>query len=114
PSALAEIFRSRADRKPTDARAAAAFCLFEGDVEAARKQWGDAPAFPEKLAAARTKSEAEAAARKTFWSAEADFASPKRRGAAVEKYAALLAGEGNPVSTRLRPYVQARLEAAKD
>src|SRR5204862_1513119 len=33
PSTLAEIFRGRAEKKPTDARAAAAFCLLDGDVE---------------------------------------------------------------------------------
>ncbi len=108
PSTLAELFRGRADKKPTDARAAAAFCLFDGDAETARKLWGDGPAMPEKLAGlAPQRTEAELAARRTFWAAEADFASPRRRAAAVEKYASL-------ADARLRPYVAARLEAAKD
>ncbi|HVE43278.1 MAG TPA: PA14 domain-containing protein [Planctomycetota bacterium] len=110
PSTLAELFRGRADKKPTDARAAAAFCVFDGDLETARKLWGDGPAMPEKMAGhARPRTEAELAARRTFWAAEADFASPKRRAAAVEKYASLPAADA-----RLRPYVAARLEAAKD
>lgn len=114
-SSIAEIFRSRADKKPTDARAAAAYCAFEGDVEGMKRQMADSAALPEKLTEFAAKrpapSEAELAARRLFWAAESEFASPRRRSAAVEKYTALLAGSDAP---RLRPYASARLEAAKD
>jgi hypothetical protein len=115
PSTLAEIFGGRPDRKPSDSRAAAAFCLIEGDLESARKLWGDGPAIPEKLAGlSRQKPESESAARQTFWSAETEFTSARRRAAAVVKYSSLLAGQAIPFVARLRPYVAARLEAAKD
>jgi hypothetical protein len=115
PSTLAELFRARPDRKPQDARAAAAFCAFEGDAEGARKLSGDGGALPDKYYAFAQShsavSEAEAAARRTFWAAEAEFAFPKRRAAAVEKYLSL---QSSPELARLRPYLAARLEAAKD
>src|SRR6185436_2190585 len=94
-------------------RAAAAFCLFEGDVESAKRFWGDGGPIPEKLLAAKP-SPADAAARRTFWTAETDFASPRRRGAAVEKFSALLAGDASPLLSRLKPWLAARLEAARD
>jgi hypothetical protein len=111
PSSLADLFRGRAEKKPTDARAAAAFCAFEGDVDGMKRE---NVVLPEKVlafAAKRAAPEAELAARRLFWAAESDFAVPKRRGAAIEKYAALLAGSDAP---RLRPFVTARMEAAKD
>jgi hypothetical protein len=93
-SSLAEIFRTRADRKPTDAKVAAAFATFEGE--------------------GRERPAAEVAARRAFWAAEADFLLPRKRSAAVEKFTAFLASEPAAVVARLRPYVVARLEAAKD
>jgi hypothetical protein len=115
PASLAELFRGRSEKKPTDARAAAAFCLFEGDLETGRRLWGESPEMPRKLAsAAKARPEADAAVRRTFWAAEADFAAPKRRAAAIEKYSSMLAGEATPLGARLRPYVMARLDAARD
>jgi hypothetical protein len=116
PSALAEIFRGRGDKKAADAKAAAAFCLFEGDEESGRKHWGaEGAPIPEKLlGAAKVRPAAEAAERQLFWAAEADFASPKRRFAAIEKYSGLAAGEPTPFAARLRPFVAARFEAARD
>ena len=115
PSSLAELFRNRADRKPQDARAAAAFCAFEGDVDGVKKYSGENAALPEKYLAFAQKravpSEAEAAARRLFWSAESEFAAPKRRIGAIEKYASLQSG---PELARLRPYITARLDAAKE
>ncbi|MBI3856621.1 MAG: hypothetical protein HY293_13120, partial [Planctomycetes bacterium] len=114
-ASLAEIFRGRADRKPTDARAAAAFCAFEGDADAARKQLGDGPALPDKLLGiSKERPAAEAAARRLFWTAEAEFLTPKRRFAAIEKFSSLVSGDATAFAARLRPYVAARLEAAKD
>ena len=76
PSALAEIFRARADKKPQDARAAAAFCAFEGDPDGVKKYSGEGAALPERYAAyAQSRppaSEAEVAARRLFWEAEAE------------------------------------------
>ena len=110
PGTLADLFRGRPDRKPQDARGAAAFCALEGDVDGAKSA-----AIPEKYLAFAQKrsgpSEAEAAARRLFWTAESEFSSLRRRGAAVEKYSTLLAGSEVP---RLRPYATARLEAAED
>jgi hypothetical protein len=49
PGCLAELFRTRTAKKPDDDRAAALFCLLEGDVEAAKKIAGAAAArIPEK------------------------------------------------------------------
>lgn len=112
PASLAEIFRARGDRKATDGRAAAAFCLFEGDAEAAKKHWEQIPA--KYLAATRPVSESEAAARRTFWMAETDFAAPRTRGSAIEKYTSLLNSESSAFASRLKPYLAARLEAARD
>src|SRR5205823_5136504 len=70
PSTLAELFRSHADRKATDARAAAAFCLFEGDAEGARKHGAESSLPPKYLALVKPRSEPEAAARRAFWAAE--------------------------------------------
>jgi hypothetical protein len=113
-STIADQFRGRPEKKPTDARAAAAFCFFEGDVEAGRALWGDGAPIPEKLLGlTRAKSEAEVAARRTFWAAESEFLFPKRRSSAVEKYAALLA-DATPLAAKLKPFVTARLEAARD
>jgi hypothetical protein len=115
PSSLADLFRARADRKPTDPKAAAAFCLFEGDVAGAQKQAGEGAALPEKPAALPgERPAAEVAARRLFWTAEAEFLFPRRRSAAIDKYTGLLAGEPAAYVARLRPYVAARLEAAKD
>jgi hypothetical protein len=115
PGTLADLFRTRADRKPNDARAAAAFCALEGDVDGVKRSAGENAAIPEKYLAFAQKrgmpSEAESAARRQFWSAEADFTSPRRRPAAIEKYSNLLAGSD---AARLRPFLTARLEAAKD
>jgi len=115
PGTLADLFRGRPDRKPQDARGAAAFCALEGDVDGAKRAAGENAALPEKYLAFAQKrggpSEAEAAARRLFWTAEAEFSSPRRRGAAIEKYTALLAGTD---AARLRSYVTSRLEAAKD
>jgi hypothetical protein len=114
-SSLAEIFRARADRKPTDARAAAAFCLFEGDAEAARKLLGDGAPLPEKaVALSKERPAAEAAARRQFWTAESEFLTPRRRSAAIEHFTSFLAGEPAAYVARLRPFVAARLESAKD
>jgi hypothetical protein len=115
PSMMADLFRSRPDRKPQDARAAAAFCAFEGDVEGMKKFAGENAALPEKyLAFAQSRSalpEGEDAARRTFWAAETEFAAPRRRTAAIEKYTSL---QSAPELVRLRPYIAARLESAKD
>ena len=94
PGSLVDLFKSRVDKKPTDAKAAAAFASFEGE--------------------GKERSPAEIAARRQFWTAEAEFLSPRRRSAAIEKFTAFLAGEPAPFVARLRPYVTARLEAAKD
>ncbi|HVE42286.1 MAG TPA: hypothetical protein VNM14_20545 [Planctomycetota bacterium] len=40
PGSLAEIFRTRSAKKPDDERAAALFCLLEGDVDTAQKVLG--------------------------------------------------------------------------
>ncbi|HLY11489.1 MAG TPA: PA14 domain-containing protein, partial [Planctomycetota bacterium] len=115
PSALAELFRTRPERKSQDARAAAAFCAFEGDVDGVKKFSGENAALPEKyLAFAQSRSagpDAEAAARRVFWAAEGEFSIPKRRIAATEKYVSL---QSASELARLRPYIAARLEAAKE
>ncbi|HZE96667.1 MAG TPA: PA14 domain-containing protein [Planctomycetota bacterium] len=115
PAGLAEIFRNRPDRKPQDARAAAAFCAFEGDLDGMKKFSGENAALPEKYMAFAQKRaslmEVEAAARRSFWTAEGEFAYPKRRSAAIE---ALTALQALPEAARLRPFIAARLESARD
>jgi hypothetical protein len=114
PSSLAEIFRGRADKKPQDARAAAAFCAFEGDPDGVKKYSAEGAALPDRYAAfaqARPASEAEVAARRLFWTAEAEFASPRRRTAAIEKYTSL---QSSPELARLRPFISTRLDAARE
>lgn len=115
PSLIADLFRSRPEKKPQDARAAAAFCAFEGDVDGLRRLAADGTALPEKYLAFATSRSAvpdgEAAARRSFWAAESEFGAPRRRPAAIEKYTSL---QSAPELVRLRPYLAARLEAARD
>jgi hypothetical protein len=101
---LAEVFSSRADRKPeTDGRAAALLCLLDGDTEAARKYVpGPGPAVPEKywelagkIAEERQKSDPaaagkEAEARKIFYEAARELPVPGKAYEAVQKMTGLL------------------------
>jgi hypothetical protein len=114
---LAELFRARPDKKPeSDARAAALFCLFEGDPEAARRHATDG--IPEKYAglpARRAESEPDMNARRLFWTAEAEFRSNRGRPAALQKYAALLAEhEKTAYVGRLKAFLASRLESGRE
>jgi hypothetical protein len=116
-STLADLFRSRPEKKPaTDARAAALFCLFEGDAPAAKRH--QAEGLPGKysiLPSRPPEPEAETTARKLFWSAEAEWKAVRSRGAAIQKYLALLGDhEKTAFVGRVKPLLTARIEAGRD
>jgi hypothetical protein len=114
PATLAEAFLGRAAKRPeTDARAAAAFCALEGDLEAAKRFLPTLPARwlePGKPAAKDEAKEREA--RELFRQAEWDYFDPSRGGEAVAAYKSLLADHGTAgIVLRNRTAIQARAEA---
>jgi len=126
---LAEIVRVRSSKKTTkDLRAAALFCLFEGDPEAALRQQGEAAgtisekywALARRLADEKAAPEARAArreadARTFFYAAEREFADPASRALAVQKFAALLKNFGDTGFVRRnRPSILNRGEGGKE
>jgi len=95
---LADLFRGRPSKLPTDARAAALLCLIEGDAEAAKKLAVDPPlaekygaAAAEAAEARRNESPKELEARKLFAEAEGAYFDPLRAADAVRLYKSLLA-----------------------
>ncbi len=111
-ASIAEAFRNRAAKKPeTDARAAAAFCLIEGDLEAAKKLGAEgAPAKYET----RAKEDArEGEARALFRASEAGFFDPALAVEAVLGYRTLLKDYAETAFVRRnRGAIAARAEAA--
>lgn len=103
---LAKIFKSRKNRQKTDGRAAAYFCLFEGDDDTAKSVLGEpVGAIPEKYwalakrireqKAKAPKPDAEAVrkerdARDILHAAEKEYRTMATRSEAVEKYKTLL------------------------
>lgn len=117
PATLADFFRARPDKKPeSDARAAAAFCAFEGDADASRRH--AAEGISEKywsLPARAAEPDAEKTARRLFWTAEAEFKQIRSRGAALQKVATLLAEhERTAFVGRNKAFLAARLEAGRE
>jgi hypothetical protein len=122
PCILSELYGMRATKKPEDDRAAMLFHLLEGDLPEAEKRSKekslsapeDLKALGRKAAEARAEPK-EVAARKLFIAAEAEFRKPGTRGAAGEKFRALLAEHaGTSFLKRLKPIVEARAEASKE
>ncbi len=125
-ASIADIFKGRAGADPAaDGRAAAAFLLLEGDIEAAKGALGDASALPEKywnrarrLAEETASPEAggkEAAARALFWTAEDKFRHVASRAEAIEKHLALLGEHADTAFVRRnRALIASRHEAARE
>ena len=99
PASLAELYRARAARKPdSDDRAAALFCLLEGDPDAARAVLGDKRdrvpekywTYAAKLADARRTEAKEVEARELFRALEDSLQDYAQAGAAVEACRKLL------------------------
>lgn len=118
PSTLAALFLARAKKAEGDERAAAAFCLFEGDVEGAGRfkatlavrywDWG------RKVAAERSGGR-EAEARGLFAAAEDGAADPLRAAQAVAVYKDLLARYGDTAFVaRNRASITARTAGARE
>jgi hypothetical protein len=119
PATLADLFKSRAQKKDTDNRAAAVACLLEGDAEGAQRFRGEpVPSVNEKYVEAakealqrRVADEREAAARKLFYEAERDYFDYGEMANAIGKYKALLAEHGQTAFVRRnRAAIAARTE----
>jgi serine/threonine-protein kinase len=124
PCSLAEVWRAREPKSETDPRAAAVFCLVEGDPEAAKKaEAGPMPALESRFwewardaGSLRTERDSkEAEARKLFYETERLYFEP---GAAVEsaaKYRELLQKHGATAFVRRNEAsIQARTAARRD
>jgi hypothetical protein len=105
---LAAQFRARPGAKPDDARAAAALCWLEGDVEGAQ-----GAALPDGLKGAPPPPDEDA--RRAFYAAEALHFEPGRSLDAQAAYRALLAEKGETAFVRRnRAAIQARLETPRE
>ncbi len=118
----AELFRGRAAKLPTDARAAALLCMIEGDAEAAKKIAVDPPLAAKYAGVAGEVAEAlkavapkEAEARKAFIEAEGSYFDPLRTADAVKLYRSLLAEFGaTGFVRRNKGAISARSEGGKE
>jgi len=116
---LAELFKGRAARKDSDARAAAVACLLDGDPAGAQRFRAEplaavAEKYDEaaKELLARRKDEKESTARALFYEAERNFFDYGETGGALAKYKALLAEHaGTSFVKRNRGAIAARVEA---
>jgi hypothetical protein len=116
-ASFAEAWKSRPGKKESDARAVAAACLLEGDLEGAGTGAEGLPHL-KALAAERAAagiSEKEQAARAVFYEAEG-LASDRAGGvAAAMKYRSLLSDHGGTAFVaRNRAAIAARVDGAKD
>jgi hypothetical protein len=118
----AELFRGRATKLPTDARAAALLCMIEGDTEAAKKIAVN-PALPEKYAGVAAEAAEglkavppkEDEARKVFVEAEGSYFDPLRTADAVKLYKSLLAEFGATAFVRRnKGAITGRTEGGKE
>jgi hypothetical protein len=117
---LADLFKARAAKKESDARAAAAACFLDGDAEGAQKfRPNPSPMFNDKYGEAakellrrRSGDEKEKAARQLFTEAERDFFDYGEMAGAVAKYKSLLGGEHAATGfvRRTRAAIAARAE----
>lgn len=111
---LGDLFKARAVKKDTDARAAVMACLFEGDVDGALKlSPSGLPARYVDACKDVGKDDREKAARALFYDAEREFFDPGSSAAAVAKYKSLL-GEhsGTAFVRRNKAAISARTEVA--
>ncbi len=123
---LAEVVRTRLPkRSPKEVRAAALFCLVEGDPEAAQRQGGEPVAekywiLARKLADERSRpdprlSRRDGEARRLFYAAEREFGEPAFAAAAVGRFGALLkAYADTPFVRRNRASILNRQEGGKE
>lgn len=112
---LADLFRGRAAKKPeTDARAAAVFCLVEGDVEAARKHGleGLPAKYEEHAKEPSPPGPREGEARALFADSESGLFDPARAVDAVLGYRRLVKDYAETAFVRRnRGAIAARMEA---
>ncbi len=126
---LGDAFKRRADRKPeTDNKAAAFLCLLEADVDGARallagpsdqipwKYWSYAARLAEtRFNPATESARKEVAARKIYFAAERERRQVRTRGAAIEKYRALLNEYADTALVRVkRAHLSAQRETGKE
>lgn len=129
PGSLAKAYVGRkGPLPPDDVRGLALLCAIDGDEEAAADLLqGNAELLPPKArnyctslrgkppAASAAALQGEWAAKKLFHKAEAEFRTLETRGAALEKYEALLGGHGGTAFVKAnRADIAARREEAKD
>jgi hypothetical protein len=121
-ASLGEAFRARPAKLPTDPRAVALLCLFEGNVEGAKKAVPEAglpekalALAPEAADAARAVDPKEADARKLFSEAEAAYWDPLRLADATRIYRSLVSEFGETGFVRRnKGALSARAEGIRD
>jgi hypothetical protein len=122
---LARLLKDRAGNASENKdRALALLCLFEGDVDQARKMIGDRAdtisdkfwSFAKGVRESAPKPDArEFEARQIFHAAELEWRALNTRGSALEKYRALQKDfEGTSFLRRNRDAIESRLEAGKE
>ncbi len=125
---LAHLYRARAGAKASsDARPAAALCLMEGDVDAARanlagpadqlpwKYWSLGSRIQESRSGSSDAARHEAAARKLYFSAEREHRDLKLRAGAIQSYRQLLNEYADAaIVKRRRAHIAGRRDGAKD
>ncbi len=120
PAAWGDLFRGRAAKKPTDARAAQLYCLLEGDAEGAARHSKEAVAPGPAGVAARLaldlRAPAEVDARKAFLEAEHSFhAGGAARLTSAPAYAALLKAHGSTsYARRAKGLIEDRMQEAQE
>ncbi|MBV8878607.1 MAG: hypothetical protein JO332_01465, partial [Planctomycetaceae bacterium] len=119
--------RSKPNLPEADLRAAALFCLLEGEMDAARsnftgpaeqipyKYWALASKIAEARASTSDANKRELAARRTYFAAEHGYADVKTRAVAVQNYRELLTlFPGTAIVERHRAQIAARRDGARD
>jgi hypothetical protein len=128
PRSLANILRKRKpDMGKDETRSVALFCLVEGDLDGARQNhsgpaeeipyryWSLATKIAESRSSITEATRREAAARKTYFTAERGYADMKSRAAAVQSYRELLNQFADTaIVKRRRGQIMARRDGAKD
>jgi hypothetical protein len=122
-STLAELFKARAKKADTDGKAAALFCLMEGDPESAKRLLGEpaapiGPKYFEWAASVRDAASEDpkaAEAREGYYAAEHLYPDPSKTGEAVLEYRTLLKDFSQTGFVRRnRTSIAARVEGGKD
>ena len=105
PASIAALLALRGEKKPTDGRAAAVLAALEGMVAA------DLPPRFADIRGALDPKEAEA--RRSFWSAEEEFATMKTRAPSAPAYEKILQ-EATLFAARNKPFLDDRVATSRD